>query len=165
MEHGIYDGIAHYVFETMAVVEPTSRYQDRRRRNKLHRADAYSTGKARGYASTVPTFTHNRYSYQYTSNTGIGADDDLEILEEVGSDEISIAPRRIAGRKKCLNCNHEFDGVDAFKVPNWENVIKSNQVDFKEGKFDILVATKGFGMGIDKSSVRFVIHTSLVLRH
>jgi len=44
---------------------------------------------------------------------------------------------------------------------NGNDLVKSNQSDFKKSKFDVLVATKGFGMGIDKSSVRFILHTSL----
>lgn len=32
------------------------------------------------------------------------------------------------------------------------------QEAFKNGEFDFLVATKGFGMGIDKADIRFVIH-------
>ncbi|MHB0987628.1 MAG: RecQ family ATP-dependent DNA helicase [Bellilinea sp.] len=35
------------------------------------------------------------------------------------------------------------------------------QEDFKNGNIDILVATKGFGMGIDKEDIRFIIHYSM----
>lgn len=39
--------------------------------------------------------------------------------------------------------------------------MKANQTAFKNNDLEILVATKGFGMGIDKSSVRFIVHTTL----
>ena len=35
------------------------------------------------------------------------------------------------------------------------------QGDFKDGRIEILVATKGFGMGIDKDDIRFIIHFSM----
>lgn len=35
------------------------------------------------------------------------------------------------------------------------------QRDFQEGKLDVIVATIAFGMGIDKSNIRTVIHTAL----
>ena len=33
--------------------------------------------------------------------------------------------------------------------------------DWLEGKFEIMASTNAFGMGIDKSDVRFVIHKSM----
>lgn len=158
-KHSIHDGVAHYLFETMGVIEPTKRFEGRSR-VKRYREDAFSTGQIRAYASKTPTLCPKCHSYEYTSKAFTRPIDEDE-EEERGDDEIPIAPRKIAGMKFCGNCKHEFDGDDAFKPPNWEKVIKANQVDFKESKFDVLVATKGFGMGIDKSSVRFVVHTSL----
>lgn len=49
---------------------------------------------------------------------------------------------------------------NANKPSKYQKVTFKNQEDFKKGQLDILVATKGFGMGIDKGSVRFVLHTS-----
>ena len=158
-EHSIHDGVAHYLFETMRVLEPSKRLEGRGK-VKRYREDAFSSGLVRAYASNTPTLCPKCHSYEYTSQSFTRLIDDDG--NEDGSDEESLFPsRKIAGRKKCKNCQHEFDGDDALKPPNWEKLIKANQVDFKESKFDILVATKGFGMGIDKSSVRFVIHTSL----
>lgn len=163
-KHSIHDGIAHYLFETMSVIEPAQRFEGRRRVKKVYREDAFSTGQVRAYASKTPTLCPKCRSYEYTSKafTRLIVDED-KADEEDGDDEASFATQKIVGRKTCGNetCKHEFDGDDAVKPPNWEKVIKANQTDFKESNFDVLVATKGFGMGIDKSSVRFVVHTSL----
>lgn len=159
-KHSIHDGVAHYLFETMSVIESSKRFEGRGR-VKRYREDAFSTGLVRAYASKTPTFCPECHSYEYTSKAFTRLIDEDEEDEEGGDDEAPIAPRKTGGRKVCGNCKHEFDGVDHGKPDKWEKAIKANQADFKESKFDILVATKGFGMGIDKSSVRFVVHTSL----
>lgn len=161
-KHSIHDGVAHYLFETMSVIEPAQRFEGRRRIKKLYREDAFSTGQVRAYASKTPTFCPECHSYEYTSKAFTRLiDEDEEEDQEGGDGEPAVAPRKTGGRKICGNCKHEFDGADHGKPDKWEKVIKANQADFKESKFNVLVATKGFGMGIDKSSVRFVIHTSL----
>jgi bloom syndrome protein len=37
----------------------------------------------------------------------------------------------------------------------------TTQMEWQEGKFDVIVATTAFGMGIDKADVRYVIHQNL----
>lgn len=161
-KHSIHDGVAHYLFETMGTLEPAQRFEGRHRVKKLYREDAFSTGQVRAYASKTPTFCPECRSYEYTSKAFTRLiDEDEEEDQEGNTDDATVVPRKTGGRKVCGNCKHEFDGGDHGKPDKWEKVIKANQADFKESKFDILVATKGFGMGIDKSSVRFVVHTSL----
>jgi len=54
---------------------------------------------------------------------------------------------------------HSLEGDD--KEETWGCVIKSYAREFKENQRQLLVATKAFGMGIDKSNIRYVIHNSL----
>ena len=44
---------------------------------------------------------------------------------------------------------------------NWDYIKAELQRKFKRGDIGLLIATKGFGMGIDKPNVRFVIHATL----
>jgi ATP-dependent DNA helicase RecQ len=43
----------------------------------------------------------------------------------------------------------------------WKETKVENQKNFKENRCQIMVATKAFGMGIDKSNVRFTIHYNI----
>lgn len=47
------------------------------------------------------------------------------------------------------------------KISNYEIQKKIIQTQFKENKFPVLVATKAFGMGIDKDNIRYTIHYNL----
>lgn len=43
-------------------------------------------------------------------------------------------------------------------LEDWEFYKRSTAKEFKNNKFTLLIATKSFGMGIDKSNVRYTIH-------
>ena len=60
---------------------------------------------------------------------------------------------------RCLECKEVFPRYSY--VSNWENTILERQDAFQNNQFPILVATKGYGMGIDKRNIRFIIHYAL----
>lgn len=77
---------------------------------------------------------------------------------------MSKAELRVAGlvdttSKRCLDCGEVF--VRYASVSNWDKTIAENQDDFQNNEFPILVATKGYGMGIDKRNLRFIVHHAL----
>ncbi len=157
-KHSIWDGTAHYLFETMRVLEPAKVFESQRSGIDKFDLNAFSEGKVRAFSSKPPTLCPRCQSYAYTSKPRTS--DDVED-EEVVVDDEEKSSNDTAGVKVCYHCKKEFDAEDALTPPKWQNLVKANQIDFKNSGFDILVATKGFGMGIDKSSVRFIVHTSL----
>jgi ATP-dependent DNA helicase RecQ len=56
----------------------------------------------------------------------------------------------------CRNCHELF--LQPRKVANWEITLQQRHQAFQQDQFPLLVATKGFGMGIDKRNVSFVVH-------
>ncbi len=63
----------------------------------------------------------------------------------------------------CQNpaCKHQFTAAEIYSEPNWEQTLIERQEAFHANRFPLLVATKGFGMGIDKRNIRYVIHHAL----
>jgi ATP-dependent DNA helicase RecQ len=157
----IRDGTAHYLFETMEVLEKDRIFEELQGSPRRFRIDAFSTGRVRAYSSKPPTLCPHCHSYEYTTrNRRNRIAEDTEEQEDETRDDGAL-PSTSRTMKVCPNHPGEFDASEAVSPPDWETIIKSNQRTFKQSGLDILVATKGFGMGIDKSSVRFIIHTSL----
>lgn len=157
--HSTREGTAHFLYEAMSILEPERRFEPLRRSRKKYRLDAYSTSRVRVFSSKPPTHCPHCNSYDYSSQGSSPPRRD-SAFEERGEAEGDAGTDR-AGVKICAHCGKNFNGRNALSPPTWEKTIKANQDSFKRGDFDILVATKGFGMGIDKSSVRFVVHTAL----
>lgn len=60
---------------------------------------------------------------------------------------------------KCLECGHVFTRHQT--VSGWDKTISDTQDEFQGNAFPFLVATKGYGMGIDKRNLRFIVHHAL----
>ena len=63
--------------------------------------------------------------------------------------------------RRCLECGTSFTKRETDKISNWDKLIQQRLDDFQNYDFPLMVATKGYGMGIDKRNIRFVIHHSL----
>lgn len=152
--HSVYDGIAHYMYQTKALL---GEYGE----NNHYGLNDYGTGRVRAFSSKSPTLCPNCNSYNYVAYPKAPKQRNEE--EEVEEDEDIENAELKGGRKKCRDCGHVFilNSKNAVRPTNYDKQTRKNQEDFKKGAIDILVATKGFGMGIDKGSVRFVLHTSL----
>ncbi len=59
----------------------------------------------------------------------------------------------------CRNCNSFFTKPKT--VPNWEDRMREVQDRFQENRFPLLIATKGYGMGVDKRNIRYIIHHAM----
>jgi RecQ family ATP-dependent DNA helicase len=80
------------------------------------------------------------------------------VFSPVKSDKHPLGVRRVAAT---LQANYSdtgtFYGGDA-NIVNDESLSEKNQRNFIDNKLNILVATKAFGMGIDKPNVRATVH-------
>lgn len=158
--HSTADGLAHYLFETKKIIEPSSLENRKRRRKKnlgvrfVYDLEDFGTGRVRGFSSKEPSLCPNCFHYDYISGGIIEDESDFDFGEDIKA--LNLA----RGRKLCRHCGHEFNGDQTASPTDYDAITRRNQRAFKRGNLDILVATKGFGMGIDKASVRFVVHTS-----
>lgn len=62
------------------------------------------------------------------------------------------------GRPTCKNCGRSWAKDRQRVIPDWEERLQATQSRFLRSELPIMVATKGFGMGIDKPNVRLVAH-------
>ena len=64
------------------------------------------------------------------------------------------------GNSTCDSCRHCFPNVPAQRRidPGWEAHVGQIQTAFVAGNLPVMVATKGFGMGVDKKDIRLVAH-------
>jgi len=89
--------------------------------------------------------------------------DFIEEYLAVNSEDAGII---YAGTRKEVNNLHQFLEDEGHKVGKYHaglssEVRKQTQDDFLYDRINIVVATNAFGMGIDKSNVRYVIHHNM----
>jgi ATP-dependent DNA helicase RecQ len=147
-KHSWQDGVAHYLDQAQREIE---------KREDFSVLDDYGTGAIRGYSSKPPTHCpHCKSSYFGKIRRGTIVDDGADDIEDPDEDaELDDGTAQLV----CRNCGQRF--VDPKSIGRWNSIRHENQRAFKKGELDILVTTKGFGMGIDKGSVRFAIHTHM----
>lgn len=153
-KHTIKDSVGHYLRETQWIVE----------KNGGQAETDFGEGRIRGFASKVPNLCPHCASSEYITdrgqNDGLVDDFEGEFIDNDDTDDLNTDKKK-SGLKICTNCGGKFTAKEALKPKNWEKVLRLNQEAFKAGEIDLMVTTKGFGMGIDKGSVRFVVHTSM----
>lgn len=79
----------------------------------------------------------------------------------VGASAKELAAAGVAGRygSHCQDCGHVF--VRSQTDNDWDDKLLATQDGFQADAFPLLVATKGYGMGIDKRNIRFIVHHAL----
>lgn len=85
----------------------------------------------------------------------------LKIIEKVGGSGIIYARSRRKTREVAYYLQHQGVSADFYHAgvdPKQRDVKQDNWI---KGRTQVMVATNAFGMGIDKSNVRFVIHLDL----
>ena len=61
----------------------------------------------------------------------------------------------------CPNCTMTFDRPQFLDKESWQERQENTQDGFYRSDFPLIVATKSYGMGIDKRNIRFIIHHAI----
>ncbi len=85
----------------------------------------------------------------------------LKIINNVKGTGIVYARNRKRTKEVALFLQQNKINADYYHAGLNNEVREQKQADWKKGKTRIIVSTNAFGMGIDKSDVRFVIHIDL----
>ena len=64
------------------------------------------------------------------------------------------------GRWECTGCRHRFRKGDLIdeRRDHWQSRPMETQGRFLDDRLPVMVSTKGFGMGVDKPNIRFIVH-------
>ena len=65
-----------------------------------------------------------------------------------------------SGKFTCRECKTVFSEPAPLQQGDWLEAVTETQNQFKASEFPVLVATKGYGMGIDKRNIRGIVHAS-----
>jgi len=85
----------------------------------------------------------------------------IETINKVKGSGIIYERNRKKTRETAIFLRQNNISADFYHAGLDHEKRNSKQNDWKLGKIKVMVATNAFGMGIDKSNVRFVVHTDL----
>jgi ATP-dependent DNA helicase RecQ len=61
----------------------------------------------------------------------------------------------------CPDCKQAFASPSPVDKESWQAKLEATQDGFYRGDFPLMVATKSYGMGIDKRNIRFIVHHAI----
>ena len=109
----------------------------------------------------VGNFDRPNLNYRVQRRSG-GLNQMLEVIERHnGESGIVYCISRKEVEKTAATLNQLGHSAAAYHAGLTDEERIQNQEAFLEERIDIIVATVAFGMGIDKSNVRFVVHTGM----
>lgn len=120
--------------------------------------------KARYYFSKAPTICpiHQTYNVEKFYNKCAKCHSPFKQDKKACPKCKSMEKYFVKSKFYCPECNKEYNYNESYyENAEWEKEKLKIQKDFKKNKFPVLVATKGFGMGIDKPNIRFVVHNTM----
>lgn len=108
---------------------------------------------------TFPVFRKNLQIQVKKLQESTPDDEVLRALQHFKSPGIIYINSREKVERLCNSLNNQGYNSRYYHgdIQNKDEIYR----DFMEGKIDVLVATKAFGMGIDKNNIRFIIHYQL----
>lgn len=84
-----------------------------------------------------------------------------KIIDKVGGSGIVYVSTRLKAELHARDLQHLGLKVESYHAGLSDEERNRRQEEWKSGKLPLLVATKAFGMGIDKADVSFVIHLDI----
>ncbi|WP_372371262.1 RecQ family ATP-dependent DNA helicase [Candidatus Uabimicrobium sp. HlEnr_7] len=112
------------------------------------------------WADHVAGFDRNNlyFSVAFSPSKKAKIDSIYDIFQEKGAAGIVYASTRKNVEYVCNELSALGINVQKYHAGLADNIRETIQNDFMEDKIDLIVATNAFGMGIDKSNIRFVVH-------
>ena len=153
--------------EQDAIVMPATFDRHELRYSIVH---CFSEDKSTQIASIIKNDLPAKFGIDYHSLAKLNGDQTFS-----GIVFAPIAARKEPGQYDALSVSHALSKVlpemgiscyfsktpEGYDEETWNVTIQQKAEDFKKNKLNLLVATKAFGMGIDKSNVRFIIHDGI----
>ena len=116
-----------------------------------------------GVLQSLPHRFHGQAS-QFFNTRGRETSSGIVFVRTVNALESGLMPTRDTVSNATRTRVATYSGGTTprgYNAQDWEEIKRQNARSFKDNRVPILVATKAFGMGIDKPNIRFVVHNGM----